>query len=225
MVKYMKVYHDWLAVMEPLSDDERGRLITAALLYASTGEAVELTGAERYVFPVIRLQIDRDRASYTEISEKRAEAGRQGGRPPKQTEAKQANAFCEKQTEANESKKSQDKDQDQDHDQDQDQDQDQVSTVAPKGATARGARFTPPTVPDVAGYCAERGNRVDAQAFVDHYAAKGWKIGTTPMKDWRAAVRTWERQGGQTGQQARAAPGGAKPHFNPFLDELKEGLP
>jgi hypothetical protein len=80
-------------------------------------------------------------------------------------------------------------------------------------------------VPDVAGYCAERGNRIDPQAFVDHYAAKGWKIGTTPMKDWRAAVRTWERQDGQTSQQARAAPSGAKPHYNPFLDELKEGLP
>lgn len=55
-------------------------------------------------------------------------------------------------------------------------------------------RFTPPTVEDVASYCRERGNGVDAQRFVDFYASKGWKVGSSGMKDWRAAVRNWERQ-------------------------------
>ena len=54
-------------------------------------------------------------------------------------------------------------------------------------------RFTPPTVEDVAAYCRERGNGVDAQRFVDYYASKGWKVGNAGMKDWHAAVRTWER--------------------------------
>jgi hypothetical protein len=56
------------------------------------------------------------------------------------------------------------------------------------------ARFTPPTVEEVDAYCKERGNRVNAQRFVDFYAAKGWKIGQNPMKDWKAAVRTWEQR-------------------------------
>ena len=43
-------------------------------------------------------------------------------------------------------------------------------------------------------YCQERGNSVNAQRFVDFYAAKGWKIGQNPMKDWKAAVRTWEQR-------------------------------
>ena len=55
-------------------------------------------------------------------------------------------------------------------------------------------RFTPPTVDEVAAYCRERGNAVDAQRFVDFYASKGWKVGSSGMKDWRAAVRNWERQ-------------------------------
>lgn len=53
-------------------------------------------------------------------------------------------------------------------------------------------RFRPPTVQEVAAYCRERANAVDPRAFVDHYTAKGWRIGKTPMRDWRASVRTWE---------------------------------
>lgn len=54
-------------------------------------------------------------------------------------------------------------------------------------------RFTPPSVDEVSAYCTERGNRIDAQTFVDFYSAKGWMIGKNHMKDWKAAVRTWEK--------------------------------
>lgn len=54
------------------------------------------------------------------------------------------------------------------------------------------AHFTPPTQSEVEAYCRERGNSVDAQHFVDYYSANGWRVGKNPMKDWRAAVRTWE---------------------------------
>lgn len=58
------------------------------------------------------------------------------------------------------------------------------------------ARFTPPTVEEVQCYCRERGNRVDAQRFFDFYTANGWHQGRgKPIKDWRAAVRTWEQSG------------------------------
>jgi hypothetical protein len=54
-------------------------------------------------------------------------------------------------------------------------------------------RFTQPTLEEVTAYCNERGNSVDPQRFIDYYTANGWKVGKNPMKDWRAAVRTWER--------------------------------
>jgi len=53
-------------------------------------------------------------------------------------------------------------------------------------------RFTKPTVEDIREYCRERGNSVDPQRFFDFYEAKGWRVGNQPMKDWQAAVRTWE---------------------------------
>lgn len=56
--------------------------------------------------------------------------------------------------------------------------------------------FTPPSVKDVQEYCSERKNNVDAQAFVDFYESKGWMVGKNKMKDWKAAVRTWERSSG-----------------------------
>ena len=65
-------------------------------------------------------------------------------------------------------------------------------------------RFLPPTVEQVAEYVKQRGSRVDPQGFIDFYTAKGWMIGKTPMRDWKAACRNaenWERwnQPGQKG--------------------------
>lgn len=54
-------------------------------------------------------------------------------------------------------------------------------------------RFVPPTVEEVAAYCAENGYKVEADRFVDFYTAKGWYIGKTKMKDWKATVRMWHR--------------------------------
>lgn len=64
----------------------------------------------------------------------------------------------------------------------------------PQEAPKKVARFVPPTVEEVQAYCRERGNNVDAQRFCDFYTANGWHQGRgKPIKDWRAAVRTWER--------------------------------
>lgn len=60
-------------------------------------------------------------------------------------------------------------------------------------STGRASRFTPPTVEEVRAYCEERGNAVDPERFVDYYSSNGWKVGRNAMKDWKAAVRTWER--------------------------------
>lgn len=58
-------------------------------------------------------------------------------------------------------------------------------------------RFTKPTIEQITFYCKERGNNIDAQSFYDYYESVGWKVGNKPMKDWRAAVRTWERNRNQ----------------------------
>jgi hypothetical protein len=58
---------------------------------------------------------------------------------------------------------------------------------------AKAKRFVKPNVEDVVDYCNERNNYVDAQKFYDYYSSNGWKVGKNPMKDWKAAVRTWEK--------------------------------
>ena len=61
-------------------------------------------------------------------------------------------------------------------------------------AKAKVKKFKKPTVEEVGAYCAERQNGVNPDAFVNFYESKGWVVGKSPMKDWRAAVRTWEQK-------------------------------
>lgn len=87
----------------------------------------------------------------------------------------------------------------------------------PKESVSRATRFTPPTVEEVAAYCLERKNHVDPQRFVDFYAAKGWMVGKNRMKDWKAAVRTWEQR---EGQEAKPAPAKGQPSYSPPSNDL-----
>lgn len=71
----------------------------------------------------------------------------------------------------------------------------------------KSSRFVPPTVEEVNKYCLERKNNVDAQCFVDFYSSKGWYVGKSKMRDWKASVRTWERKE-QSNNQSRTAEDG-----------------
>lgn len=68
----------------------------------------------------------------------------------------------------------------------------------------RATRFTPPTVKEVEEYCRERKNNIDPARFVDFYSSKDWMIGKNKMRDWRAAVRNWERR--DDGKKAASIP-------------------
>lgn len=56
----------------------------------------------------------------------------------------------------------------------------------------RDKKFVPPTLEQIMEYCSERNNNVDPQKFLNHYQSNGWMVGRNHMKDWKAAVRTWE---------------------------------
>ena len=83
-------------------------------------------------------------------------------------------------------------------------DQDNLDMGADAQTPKKSTKFIPPTVEEVAAYCKERNNRVDAGRFVDFYTTKGWMVGKNKMKDWKSAVRTWER--GNSSYQKPAAP-------------------
>lgn len=90
-------------------------------------------------------------------------------------------------------------------------------SVSESNADGNRKRFTPPTVEEVAQYCFDRMSKVDPQRFVDYYTSNGWMVGKTKMRDWRAAVRTWEQKDNQ-GRQTTSKKGS-----NPFLDMMMEG--
>jgi hypothetical protein len=76
-------------------------------------------------------------------------------------------------------------------------------------------KFIKPTVEDVAEYCRERKNNIDAEMFVAHYAANGWKLANgNKLNDWKSAVITWEKRndlGSQQSGRAIAGTGRIKP--------------
>ncbi|EGD46744.1 hypothetical protein Cpap_1283 [Ruminiclostridium papyrosolvens DSM 2782] len=67
-------------------------------------------------------------------------------------------------------------------------------------------KFVPPTLEEVQDYCQERNNSVDAEKFVDHYIANGWMRGKSKVKDWKACVRTWEKNSTMFSSQKNEKP-------------------
>jgi hypothetical protein len=66
-------------------------------------------------------------------------------------------------------------------------------SVSKDKRSMRREGFIKPLLSDVVAYCCERKNNVDAQKFLDYYESNGWKVGKNPMRNWQAAVRTWEK--------------------------------
>ena len=90
----------------------------------------------------------------------------------------------------------------------------------------KSTRFTPPTVEKVREYCKERNNTVDPETFVNFYESKGWCVGKNKMKDWKACVRTWERNRkteNKTGYDLYRQTKSAGYDFEALERELREG--
>nr|DAO10154.1 MAG TPA: DnaD like replication protein [Caudoviricetes sp.]DAT06617.1 MAG TPA: DnaD like replication protein [Caudoviricetes sp.] len=67
------------------------------------------------------------------------------------------------------------------------------SSASSASTTTKRKRFEKPTLSEIEQYCIERNNNINAEQFYDYYESNGWKVGKNSMKDWKAAVRTWER--------------------------------
>lgn len=134
-VTYIKLFVDYLDAIELLGDAERGRLFTALLEYARTGEAPQLCGNERFMFPMMRAQIDRDIASMRESKDQKSRAGKAGAaaraskerrQQPQLSDAEQSQALLAK-----------DKDEDEDKDEDKDNDNDEKKPQSGSAGRAR----------------------------------------------------------------------------------------
>ena len=227
-LEYLKVFGEIEEYVEELTDDQLGRVFSAMMAYAFRDEEpdFERGTAERYVWPAIRNKID---GCERKVRQKRAN-GEKGGRPsknenkdkPEETENNKTEPeeTKENQTEPNETSNVHEHEHEQEHEHEHVQEQEQRENESAR-ARKRAAPFTPPSPDEVAAYCRERGNTVDAERFCDFYASKGWMIGNQRKKDWRAAVRTWEKRG-ETQAAQRDSPGGKEQMLRYTSEERKK---
>lgn len=126
--EYFCAYHSLLESLTPYGDAECGRIFRAALRYSATGEEEEFRGNERFIWPTLKAQIDRDRSAYDEQCEKQRVNGSKGGRP------KKAVAFSENQKNPpvfSETQKTQEEEKE------KEEDKEEILSAAPGNAQAR----------------------------------------------------------------------------------------
>jgi hypothetical protein len=69
-----------------------------------------------------------------------------------------------------------------------------------EGVNKKKKRFKTPTIGEIGSYCTERGNQIDPEIFFNYYESNGWHVGKNAMKDWKACIRTWEKNNFQNGK-------------------------
>lgn len=202
--KSFVMYESWGAAIEKMSNEQAGELIKAIYAYQKDPDAVPEDPALAFVFELIKQQLDADSQRYKEACAARSEAGKKGGRP-------KANASDRKQMVSEESKKSKcfsEKAKKADNEYDNDLKENTIDGVKEK-------RFAPPTLENVSEYCREMGyTNVDAERFIDFYTSNGWMVGKNRMKDWKAAVRNWDRREKNPQRQDGAAEVAKKNRFH-----------
>lgn len=194
-------YRSFWEGLKDLPQDTMVRLVSALCEYALNDVEPDLAGLEKAVFTSWRANID--------AAQKRRENGKRGGRPrkdipepiddesePAETTEKtygfetENHRFSETKPNINQKQKQKYKENENDN----------------------SSRFRKPTVDEVRAYCQERKNSIDPEQFWNYYESKGWRVGKTPMKSWKACVVTWERY-----EKARDTPVTVKRKENPFL--------
>ena len=88
-------------------------------------------------------------------------------------------------------------------------------------------KFTKPTLEEVKDYCNERHNGINPNRFYDFYESKGWYVGKTKMKDWKACIRTWEQRSGKPipewfNQDIKSEEGIEDEEFKNFIEEFRK---
>jgi hypothetical protein len=187
-------YRSYYDALKEIPAEEFRAIVLAVCAYALDGEEPELSGVARAIFTLIRPTLEvgrskaenRSRAEQTSLSaEQDSNKREQAENKPEQTENKR------KQTDNKPEQTRKEKEKEKEREKESENDS-YCSPPPPSGPK----RFVPPTLAEVQSYVAERQSPVDPQGFIDFYESKGWMVGKTPMKDWKAACRnaeTWER--------------------------------
>lgn len=182
-------YESFAEALSLVPEDEYAGCVKALLEYAFNGNDIAETQMEKIFMALVRPQLDANKKRRAD-GEKGKAYGSLGGRPKKETQKETTEnpigVINENPTGVTDETAN-------------------VNVNVNANVNVNGKknkRFTAPSVDEVREYCLERKNNIDPEAFVAFYESKGWKVGNTPMKDWKCAITTWERR-----QKAKAPPG------------------
>ncbi len=216
------LYTHMAQVFKALSNDQKAELITAIFDYEETGKLpVFHDPVVGIAFIPIKQRLDIDAQKYLEVKEAKKRAGAAGADKRWHKMAQDSSAISANSKDSRDSRESQamakmpvyvnvnvnenEKD------------------IPEKKYKRKEVRFTQPTLDEVRAYCQERHNSVDPEQFIDFYISKGWMVGKNPMKDWKAAVRTWERQNHNGGRRTQSPMNNSDYLDEILLDEINGG--
>lgn len=202
-------YRSFFESIQELEPETRCACYDAIIGYALDGTLPDVKGISKAIFTAMKPQIDANNKRY-EDGCKGAEYGKLGGRPKKD---KNPTGVIDKNPigviESANSKTPNENENENDNE------------ILKEKEKKKNRSFEKPSIQDIADYCKERNNSVDAQTFFDFYESKGWMIGKEKMRDWKAAVRTWERR--DRASPTKSNPFNSIPH-NTYTDEELERL-
>lgn len=209
--QYFMAFFSYLDQMQFMNDEQFGRVFRAAMVYAQSGKMPEMDPLEMTAFMFIKWNIDKTNEKKAQTSEARSKAAGAKWNKSDANECKPMQSDAnDMQTDANrckglktDAKTCKDMQSDanamqtdaNDHMKKKKEEEKEDITISNEIVSARAKRNKiPPDPDDVRTFVAEHGLNVDADAFIDYYAAQGWKLSNgVMMKDWQAAVRRWSR--------------------------------
>ena len=194
-------YRSYYDALKELPAEEFRDIVLAVCAYALDGEEPELSGVARAIFTLIRptLEVGRSKAENRSRAEQTSLSAEQTGNRPEQTKNKPEQTQNKPEQTGNKPEQTLNKpeqtrkEKEKEKEREKESENDSYCSPPPPSGPKR---FVPPTLAEVQSYVAQRQSPVDPQGFIDFYASKGWMVGKTPMKDWKAACRnaeTWER--------------------------------
>lgn len=199
----MVFYRSFASAIKKLPDEFQLSALWAIIDYGLDGKEPSDNGIAEAIFSMAKPQIDANNKRYNN--------GLKGGRlkqvenktepnsnqkEPNNNQTKTKQSFSETKLEPNEK-------------------ENENVNVKDKEKEIKRKRFTPPTTQEVEAYCLEKGYTVDSDRFIDFYESKGWMIGKNQMKDWKAAVRNWNR-GQRQGLTTESKAPDSRNRFNNF---------
>ena len=188
------LYTEYAKQISLLTMEQRGQLLTAIIQYVTDDTVPELDAVTEMAFSIIQIRLDRDEEAYQASLERKRRAGAMGGRARAENMKRDvADNSAGKQSIAEDSTARNDAAENSTDKQRLGNLHVPVPDPVPVPEKHKKI-FSPPTADEVTQYCQENGYwNVNADQFVDFYACKGWMVGKSKMKDWKAAVRNWNR--------------------------------